>query len=324
MSLKGSEREFIFSLYLKEHKSILEDIVGRGLTDLLLESYWQGYKFDLAGYDVEKGIPVIAEVWLGNTGGYHQERFLSLMETLDEGALLLYLALGFQVKHVRELEKQVATSDKPIKLILVRISDLVMEPLTKLNSMHKMEVYGSLGLLDEVTNPLRIVTTIEHPRYKLLSPKPVPNYHEFDFSKRVDVNRYLLYRLRETVPNFLPLQREKHFDEEKPNSTIMLGGGRTGVQFFISTRNRRNQAFIELRFDRSNTELFQLFAMKPWLLREKIDERVKVGDNTIGCYFKVCDTLEATTDQLTLIFSRMVNAISYPLFDIFRYEYQMV
>ena len=324
MSLKGSEREFIFSLYLKEHKSILEDIVGRGLTDLLLESYWQGYKFDLAGYDVEKGIPVIAEVWLGKTGGYHQERFLNLMETLEEGALLLYLALGFQVNHVRELEQHVSRSDNPIKLLLVRINDQVKDPLETLNSMNKLDIYDSLGLLDEVPKPLRIVTTIEHPHYKLLSPKPVPNNHDFDFSKRADVNRYVLYRLREAVPNFLPLQREKHFDEEKPNSTIMLGGGRTGVQFFVSARNRRNQAFIELRFDQSNTELFQLFAMKPWLLREKIDERVKVGDNTIGCYFKVCDTLEATTDQLTLIFSGMVNAISYPLFDIFRYEYQMV
>ena len=324
MSLKGSEREFIFSLYLKEHKSILEDVVGRGLTELLLESYCQGYKLDLLGYDNSMGIPIMSEVWLGKTGGYHQERLMSLMETLDDGALLLYLALGFQVKHVRELEKQVATSDKPIKLLLVRISDLVMEPLAKLNSMHKLEVYGSLGLLDEVPKPLRIVTTIEHPHYKLLNPKPVPKNHDFDFTKRADVNRYVLYRLREAVPNFLPLQREKHFDAEKPNSTIMLGGGRTGVQFFISARNRRNQAFIELRFDRSNTELFQLFAMKPWLLREKIDERVKVGENAIGCYFKASDNVKETVDELVRIFSRMIENVSYPLFDIFRYEYQMV
>jgi len=323
MSLKGSEREFIFSLYLKEHKSILEDVIGRGLTDLLLESYWQGYKLDLLGYDKLIGVPIIAELLLGTTGGYHQDKFLSLMKTVDEG-VLLYIALGFQIQHVRELEKQVGSSDRPIKLLLVRISDQVKEPLERLNSMHKLEVYNSLGLLDEVTNPLRIVTTIEHPRYKLLSPKPVPNNHDFDFSKRADVNRYLLYRLRDAVPNFLSLQREKHFVEEKPNSTIMLGGGRTGVQFFISARNRRNQAFVELRFDENNTELFRLFAMKPWLLREKIDERVKVGDNAIGCYFKVCDTIEATLDELTLIFSRMVSAISYPLFDIFRYEYQTV
>ncbi|WDL98864.1 hypothetical protein [Alicyclobacillus sp. ALC3] len=324
MSLKGSEREFIFSLYLKEHKRILEDVVGRGLTDLLLESYWRGYKLDLLGYEAETGIPVISEIWLGRSPGYHQERLLNLINELDEGALLIYLTIGFQVNHVRELEQHVSRSDNPIKLLLVRINDQVKEPLERLNAMNKLEIYDSLGLLDEVPKPLRIVTTIEHPRYKFLCPKPVPNNHDFDFSKRADVNRYVLYRLREAVPNFLPLQREKHFDEEKPNSTIMLGGGRTGVQFFISARNRRNQAFIELRFDRSNSELFQLFSMKPWLLREQIDERVKVGDNAIGCYFKASDNVKETVDELVRIFSRMIENVSYPLFDIFRYEYQIV
>ncbi|GMA64162.1 hypothetical protein NZD89_02270 [Alicyclobacillus fastidiosus] len=320
MSFKGSEREFIFSLYLKEHKSILEDVVGRSLTDLLLEAYWQGYKLDLLGYDRAMGVPVITEVWLGKTGGYHQERFLSLLETVDEGQLL-YLALGFQVKHVRELEQQVGSSDKPIKLLLVRITDQIMEPLETLNSTHKLKIYNSLGLLDEVPNPLRVVKTIEHPLYKLLSPKPLPDNQEFDFSKRVDVNRYVLYRLREAVPNFLTLQREKHFIED--NATIILGGGRTGIQFYISARNRRKQAFVELRFDESNSELFQLFAAKPWLLREKVDESVKVQDNTIGCYFKASDNVQETADELTQIFSRMVSAISYPLFDILQYENQM-
>ncbi|EPZ44471.1 hypothetical protein [Alicyclobacillus acidoterrestris] len=322
MSLKGSEREFIFSLYLKEHKSLLEDVVGRGLTDLLLESYWQGYKLDLVGYDKVMGTPTVAELWLGTSDSYHQERLLSLIDALDEGAMLLYLALGFQVTHVRELEQQVGSSGKPIKLLLVRIKDEIMEPLEKLNSMHKLKIYGSLGLLGEVPNLLRVVKTIEHPLYKQLSPKPVPNSQEFDFTKRVDVNRYLLYRLREAVPNFLTLQREKHFVED--NATIILGGGRTGIQFYISARNRRNQAFVQLRFDESNTELFHLFAAKPWLLREKIDERIKAQDNTIGCYFKAFDTVEATVDELAQVFSRMIKHISYPLFDILQYENQMV
>lgn len=321
MSFKGSEREFIFSLYLKEHKSILEDVVGRGLTDLLLESYWQGYKLDILGYDRAIGIPVITEVWLGKNGGYHQDRLLSLIETVDEG-LFLYLALGFQVKHVHELEQQVGSSNKPIKLLLVRISDQIIEPLEKLNSMHKLKIYSSLGLLDKVPNPLRVVRKIEHPLYKLLIPRPAPNNQEFDFSKRVDVNRYLLYRLREAVPSFLNLQREKHFMED--NATVTIGGGRAGVQFFISARNRRNLAFIELRFDESNNDLFRLFAMKPWILREKIDERIRVRDNTIGCYFRAYESVEETADELARIFTKIVENVSYPLFDILQFENQVV
>ncbi|SHJ72589.1 hypothetical protein [Alicyclobacillus tolerans] len=321
MSLKGSEREFIFSLYLKEHKSILEDVMGRGMTDPLLESYWQGYKLDLFGYDRAMGTPIVSEIWLGKSDSYHQERLLKLIDVLDEGTMLLYLAFGFQVRHVRELEQRVGSGSKPMKLLLVRITDEIMEPLEKLNSMHKLEVYGSLGLLGEILNLLRVVQTIEHPLYRHLIPKHIPTDHAFDFKKRVDVNRYLLYRLREAVPNFLPLQREKHFIED--NATIILGGGRTGIQFYISARNRRNLAFVELRFDESNRELFQLFATKPWILKEKIDDRVKVQDNTIGCSFKVCDTVEATVDELARIFSRMIKHIGYPLFDILQYERQM-
>ncbi|SHK58941.1 hypothetical protein [Alicyclobacillus tolerans] len=321
MSLKGSEREFIFSLYLKEHKSILEEVMGRGITEPLLESYWKGYKLDLFGYDRVMGTSVIAELWLGKSDSYHQERLLKLIDVLDEGTTLLYLAFGFQVAHVRELEQQVGCGGKPIKLLLVRITDEIMEPLETLNSKHKLEVYGSLGALREVPNLLRVVKTIEHPGFKHLSLKPVPTNQEFDFTKRVDVNRYLLYRLREAVPNFLPLQREKHFVED--NATLILGGGRTGIQFYISARNRRNLAFVELRFDEANRELFRLFAAKPWLLREKIDERVKVQDNRIGCYFKVLDSVEATVDELARIFGRMIKHIGYPLFDILQYERQM-
>ncbi|GLG01213.1 hypothetical protein Alches_12520 [Alicyclobacillus hesperidum subsp. aegles] len=321
MSLKGSEREFIFSLYLKEHKSILEDVMGRGMTNPLLESYWQGYKLDLFGYDRAMGTPVIAELWLGKSDTYHQERLLKLIDVLDEGTMLLYLAFAFQVAHVRELEQRVGSSGKPIKLLLVRITDEIMEPLQKLNSMHKLEVYGSLGLLREVPNLLRVVQTVEHPLYRRLIPKPIPTNQAFDFKKRVDVNRYLLYRLREAVPNFLPLQREKHFVGD--NATLILGGGRTGIQFYISARNRRNLAFVELRFDEANRELFQLFVAKPWILREKIDERVKVQKNTISYHFKVLDSVEATVDELVRIFSRMIKHIGYPLFDILQYERQM-
>ncbi|WP_206915895.1 hypothetical protein [Alicyclobacillus suci] len=322
MSLKGSEREFIFSVYLRQHQRMIENVLGFSLTDLLLEKYWDKLKLDLFGYEKKLGVPVIMEVWLARSNGYHQERFINLIDMLDEGAVLVYLALGFQDQHVIELERRVRGCGKPIKLILVNISERVLEPLDRLNAMHKLQIYWELGILNEIEKPLELMKVIEHPLFNGLSPKPVPNNHGFDLSKQVDVNRYLLLRLREAVPNFLPLQREKRFYED--NATIRLGGGKTGVDYFISARNRRNQALVELRFDQSNRELFQLFTTKPWLLKEQIDERVKIGDNVIGCHFRSFDSVEDTASELARIFSKMVNVISYRLFDILRFEYQMV
>ncbi|QSO48475.1 hypothetical protein [Alicyclobacillus mengziensis] len=322
MSLKGSEREFIFSLYMRQRQQIIEDVLGFTLTDLLLEKYWDKLKIDLFGYEKNLGVPVMIEVWLGISNGYHQDRFIELIDMLDEGTILVYLALGFQDKHIVELEKRVRGCDKPIKLILVNISDRVLKPLELLNTKHKLKIYGELAILDEIEKPLQLMKVIEHSLFKALSPKPLPDYHEFDFSRRVDINRYLLLRLREAVPNFLPVQREKRFYES--NATIRLSGGKSGVDYFVSARNRRNQAFVELRFDDSNRELFQLFTSKPWLLREQIDERIKIGNNAIGCYFRASENVKVTADELVKVFSRMVRAISYPLFDILKFEYQMV
>ncbi|MCF8564636.1 hypothetical protein LLE49_07740 [Alicyclobacillus tolerans] len=326
MSLKGSEREFIFSVYLRQRKRIVENVLGVRLTDLLLEEYWKmdelnKFKFDLFGYDRRLGVPAILEVWLGRSNGFHQERLLDLMEMLDE-AILVYLAFSFQDKHVVELENKAKMCNKPIKLVLVEVNQEVLELLERLNAMHKLRIYGALDSLDEVSSPLRVIRVIENPLYPFLRRRSIPNPHHFDLEKREDINRYLLYRLREVVPNFLALQREKHFTDENP--TIRLGAGKTGIDYYISAKNGRNLAFCELRFEEPHMELFNLFSMKPWLLRQQIDERVQVKDNAIGCYFKPYPAIAETTDELARIFSRMVNTISYPLYEILQFEHQMV
>lgn len=322
MSINGTEREFYFNLYLRDRKFLLENVTGVGLADLLLEKPWEeGLKLDISGYDRGLGIQFIVETVLARSNVTHQQKVQSILDHLDAGNVV-YQATSFQDKNVRELEERVFGCKKPIRLFLVQISHEVLEPLEQLNRMHKLEVYWHLAdTLDKVQKPLSLYKTIENPQFASLKPQPLPKMQGYDFSRRTDVKKYLLYELRRRVPSFLPVQREKNFAEHDP-TIIYLGGGRSGIGYFLSAMNGRGQALVELMFGEANSHLFQLFAMKPWLLQEKIDARVEVDENLmcISCRFTAHEDVRKTVRELARIFEGMVQEITYDLFNLIDVE----
>lgn len=321
MSFYGAEKEFIFHLWLKTRKDRLEQALGIRLGGILLERKEEGQKpIDMYALDGVLGRPVLVESQLGRSDPPHFAVVRELIHSLGEGTVV-YQALSFQDKHIREFRNLVETSGKPIRLYLVIINQDVLKPLTELDRLNKLDVYHNLWRMDKVANVLQVVKTVEHPSFRALQHQQIPNESN-DLSSRIGANKFLIEELRRNIPEFLPFHREKTLYPQNP--VIYFGAGASGLTYHCSVRDSRGFAFVDLRFSEDRNYLFHLFAMKPNLLKALIDKRVYVGDDRIGVQFRSSPDVRANVRQLVKIFRAMIDNISRPLYDILDFEYEVM
>lgn len=333
MSVGGSEKEFIFHLYLKTRKERLERALGTRLSEIELEQpledivdrpqsdkEHEGKKkpVDLYAVDNDLAAPVLVESVLGQSNEAHQEKVQRLLDYLDAGRVV-YQAFSFQEKHLRELQNLVETLRKPIRLYFVRISEDVLQPLRDLDRLNKLDVYPRLGCMDTVVNVLQVIEAVEHPSFRMLQPQQMPRELN-DLSSRIGANRFLLQELQRSIPEFFAFHRGKSRLE---NRIIYLGGGSSDLMYHCSICDSRGYGFVELRFG-NRWDIFNLFAMKPKLLQKCIDKRVYVGNNRIGVEFPACDSTTTNVARIAKIFRAMIDNLSRPLYDILRFEHEVM
>lgn len=319
MSKYGSEREFIFTLYTRENKHILEQELNLTLdNDILLEKKYHGMMLDMYGRNNDTGEEVIIENVLLKSNPPHQKKVLKIINSLEQGTVI-YQALDFKKEHMKELEEAVKNSEKPITLYLVKINPYTLQYLDHLNKMHKLQIYWNLNVLDEVPNPITLFQKYENMPYRRKRIKRIIKKPVYDFEKVEDVNAYLLQQLKYTIPNFLPFQREK---SNLANRILTFGGGFTDVQYHVSTGSCRfgNKAFLELRFSDKYTYLYQMFKLGEQRASEKIGYEVVFKNNRIGVYFNPCENVIETINRIVNIFNRMIYVFSDFIFKLQRFE----
>ncbi|OQO98445.1 hypothetical protein IC801_08665 [Geobacillus sp. 44B] len=305
MSLNGSEKEFLFTLFLKQNKQILEKELQLSIEDIALEKPFGGMKVDMYGINYNSGVEIFVENLLYKSNGSYQSKILKMIETIDKG-IIIYQALDFQQKHIVELHEAVKSSSKPINLYLSRINVGILIPLEMLNRMHKLKVYENLNLL-AIENPIQFLEkeSIVQP---IKGDKFFVRKKGFDFSKREDRNAYLLKSLREKIPYFLPFHREKaNLDTIR---VLSFGAGRSDCNYFVSISDRRNMAFVELRFSENNSLIYNAIKKKEDIVREKIGKDVAFRDNSIVLEFKHHGDVEETVNRLADIFEKMILAFA--------------
>lgn len=334
MSIGGTEKEFIFHLYLKTRKERLEQALGVRLTDIRLEQVLEdiipcpqlmreergGKKkpVDMYAVDTNLSIPVLVESVLGQSNEAHQEKVRRLIRCLNAGRVV-YQALSFQEKHVTELRDMVVMSGKPVQLDFAEINPDVLPPIQHLDRLNKLDVLGNIDLVDSIQTPVQVVERVEHPLFRLIQPQPTPRLVH-DLSCRKGMNQFLLEELRKNIPQFLPFHRQKTLYEQNP--VIYFGAGANGLTYHCSIRDRRNRAFVELRFSEDMSYLYRLFTIKPDLL-QRVDDRIRWGNNRIGCYFRSSDDIRCTVSELVTVFGRMIHELSRPLYGLLDFEYEV-
>ena len=330
MSIGGSEKEFIFHLYLKTRKEKLEQVLGARLSHIQLEQPIDTLQDRSRSGNAEKkkpvdmyaidslGTPVLVESVLARSNGAHQEAVLQLIDYLDAGRVV-YQALSFQDKHVTELRNVVETSGKPICLYLVEIDQGVLQPIQELDGLNKLDVWDNLSLVDSVAQPLRLVEKVESQRFQGIQPVPIPD-GIYDYSVcREALNQFMIKELERCIPEFFGFHRGKSRLE---NSVMCFGAGASDLMYHCSSCDSRGYAFVELRFG-NREDLYHLISSKPRLLEANIDKRVYARDNTVGVQFRGLEDPRANVRQIVKTFRAMIENVSRPLYDLLSFEHEV-
>jgi len=304
MSFKGSEKEFILSLSLQQNKGILEKELGFTLENMQLEKHYPGMKIDMYGFD-NTGNEVFVENVLLKSNTTHQKKVLKIINMIEKGSVV-YLAYDFQEHHIKELQQTILKSGKSINLYLIKLNPNILNPLEMLNRMHKLKIYENLHLLN-ITNPIQFLEkdSIVKP---IQGTKIERKEKRYNFESRKDANEYLLETLRKRIPYFLPFHRQKaNLDSIR---VISFGAGRSDCNYFVSLSDRRNMAFVELRFSENTSKIYNAIKEKEVLVKERIGEKVVFKDNSILVEFKPLKSVEDTVEELVDIFEKMIIAFS--------------
>jgi hypothetical protein len=306
MSFKGSEKEFVLSLFLSINKGILERELSLSLENVQLEKLYRGMKIDIYACEVNSGTEVFVENLLLKSNGSHQNQILKLINMMDNG-IIVYLALNFQQKHLEELRQAIRSSGKAISIYFLKLNPSIFASLQKLNQMHKLKIYENLYLLNEV-NPIHLLekeSIVESTVERKLG-RVDKSYNDLEERKRN--NEFLLDVLRNRIPYFLPFHREKaNLDIIR---IISFGAGRSDCSYFISLCDSRNLAFVKLQFSGNGTKIYNSIKEKERDVQERFDNVVNFAKNYISLEFRPLKSVEGTVAKLVEIFEKMIIAFS--------------
>jgi hypothetical protein len=304
MSFNGSEKEFLVTLSLGRER-ILEKELGLELEDVQYEKHYPGMKIDMYAHDFNLGTEVFVENLLLKSNKTHQNKILKIIDMI-EGGIIVYIASAFHDKHVKELQGVIKKSGKPITLYFAELNPNIFAPLQRLNHMHKLKVYENLNLLN-IVNPIRFLekeSIVQQIVTKRLEQEG--NIHELEPRKKD--NELLLKTLRNRIPYFLPFHRKKaHLGKLR---VISFGAGRSDCNYYVSLSNRRNMAFVELRFSDKNSNIYNSIKEKESAVQERFNGEVHFKDNCISVMFQSLENIDDNVDKLVDIFEKMIIAFS--------------
>ncbi len=309
MSKNCSEREFIFSLYLKENLAILEKELNLKLAGVELESKFAGLKIDMFAIEQESGVEVFVENMLLKSDYSHQYRLLKLIEAIDKG-IIIYQAVAFKDKYVRQLRDKIMDSGKKINFYFVTINPDIFQGVDQLNNeTHKLKVFENLHILNQVSNAIQLREDISIIR-PIKGNKKYRKKNNWDFTKREDVNLYLLKQLREKVPYFLSFQRQKSNLETL--RIIPCGFGKSGISLMLTVEDMRHRAFVELRFKEDTPPIYTKIKEKKEKARKIIGEELEFLDDTctIAYRFRSYEDVHETVERLVQIAERFILTFS--------------
>lgn len=306
MSYYGSEKEFILSMFLKEYPTVLESLLGVRLSNIELEIPFGRKKMDLAAVDTKKRVDVYIENQLSlSDNGHLNQKVMPILQSLQEG-IIVWIALGFQKDHLHAMKSYLrANPQKYINIYALELHPEALQQIEKLNSIYKLDVYWNLNSIEEINRPpLKVVWKHEQMPYSHLG-RAFTGERQYDLERIEDVKEYVLYSLRNHIPNYLNLHKSKKHNQG--DLTITLGGGKTGISYRFSVKNRRNLAFVEISFEDNQTSLFKKLVHLHHDMRKKIHPDITIKDRKFGMYFRPHPDISTTVGTIAGILRNMIN-----------------
>jgi hypothetical protein len=307
MSINGSNREHIFSIYLKENPIILENVLDFHLQNLQSEQRLANRNFDLKGIDPKRRVEVLIEIQLTPANFKYMERIKGLIEEHPE-AVIIWIARSFQDELIKEVVQWLDKKERKYNdFYAIQMNEEVFPVLDTLNQMDKNSVYYHFNLLQDIKNPLTTYFA-----EKRLSPfhcgVAFTGNYVYDWNRPEDLKRALLEVLQKRMPYFLNFHFSKKMNQH--DRILMVGAGCEGLSYRCSPKDSRSMAFVEIFFDELKLDLFKEFKKMEQKLREEIDPRLEFRNRRIGVYFRSNENFNKIFSEIAGIFERMIQFFS--------------
>ena len=303
MSKKGSNKEALFSIYLKEHYKGWEELLNFELSNIVLEQRHANSNIDLLAVNLIRRLGVYMEIQLTKANTKYLYRIQNMMNRYPE-SVIIWVARSFDKMLLQELEDWMAKHNKQyIDFYALTISDKALKELHSLNKLYKLDIYDKMHVLNDIDNLLQV-------KYKLINLHPMhcgsaviepPTY---DLSRPDDVKKALLKVLQKRMPYFLNFHYRKKANLH--DHVLTVGSGRSNISYRCSANNVKSLAFVEIYFDSSRGNEYERFKNMEQTIRQKVHSQVVFEDRKIGVYFQPLQTYEETFEQIAEIFERFI------------------
>ncbi|WP_019155441.1 hypothetical protein [Robertmurraya massiliosenegalensis] len=311
MSKQGSKKETIFTLFLKEHPEIIQEIIGIPIEKMKMEYNNGSQRVDLHGVNKEKKIDIYVECQITTADMNHLEKTKDLINNTAEGYVIWIAAKFRKDSYIKEIQELLRNSPrKYINFFAVEIHPDVVELLKYLNNQYELDVLTNLKVINKIQQPLRLVADhLKMPPTHI--GKAFIGERQYDFSREDEIKDYLLDQLLERMPYYLNFHNSK---KHLQNSKVMqIGGGLDEVIYHCAVRDVRNRAFVEIRFGRSKEEWYQSFKDREDLLRREIHPLIRFNENnrSIGVYLSPNpNDVPGVVMKLVDVFERFIKYFS--------------
>ncbi|MCM3624315.1 hypothetical protein M4D70_18985 [Brevibacillus borstelensis] len=310
MSIRGSEKEFLLSVFLMKHKEVLEKAVGFEIDQIKLEKNHGRHKIDLYGICPLRRLELFVECQVTPSDQKHlHHNIYGILQSVQEGQVI-WIASSFRKEHLLSIKSFLRQNHrKYINFYCLEINPVVLNHIENLNSIYRLNVWG---LLDQITDigasPLRLVF-----KHEQIPPTHIGKANTTKtpagYNKPEDIKEYVLAHLRQRVPELLNVHKEKKRNQY--DRIITIGGGKSGVYYRVCAEDNRNTAFVELMLDGNQVGLYRRLEKYQRNMKEMIHSNIQMKrGRRIGVYFVPDSDLQATVKKISDILSKMVHYFS--------------
>lgn len=305
MSINNSNKESIFSIFLKDFYQSWEQLLGFKVENIRLEQRHAGKNVDLLGYDSRRRINVFFEMQVTKANKRYLARLKEMMNSGYSEGVVIWVASSFDDELLKDLVEWMKENKKKyIDFYALTINESGIRLLQELNGLYKLDIYNQLDRLNQIDKLL----TVQYSNKNLSASHcgtVEPVNRELDFSRVEDVKKGLLSKLRLEVPYFLNFHYEKKMNQ---NDRIMtVGGGKAGIYLRISSKDVRYRSFAELFFEQSKNDWFEDFKHNEQEIKTKVHPDIVFGDRRLGVYFKTDEDYEVIFSELAEIIEKMLE-----------------
>lgn len=307
MSKHGSDKERTFTFFQKYKKDIMTDVLGFEIDNIKLEKPYGKSKIDFFAVDPLRRLEIYIENQITPSDEAHLKKIVHLINGMNEG-IVVWVALRFNEAHLILVEQELSRNKhKYIDFYAIEIASDVLEYVSWLDKQFKTHILSNLGIISQVEEPMKLVYKLEQIP-KTFVGNAFVGERIFDINRIEDLRDYIMEKLQEKIPYFPNIHYEKR--PSKYGSSIHIGAGKEGVTYILNVKNGSGIAFVELYFDKSKEELFNLFKFHLPSMKIQVHPDIQFRERKIGVYFKPFTELEETIGEIAVILDKMIKYFS--------------